>query len=98
MSHHDQSTILTALAAYDSTFTQLWADRVLVHNDLILASPPTAYLFQEAQIPAHSNTCCQLPVPPPPAPLSRSIPRGVVDKSQHSNFPHADFYRVCRNL
>jgi hypothetical protein len=37
---HRQSTILTALAAYDSTFTQLWADHVLVHNDLIWTSPP----------------------------------------------------------
>jgi hypothetical protein len=44
MSHH-QSMILTALTAYASTFTQLWADPVLVHNNLIWTSPSPAHLF-----------------------------------------------------
>jgi hypothetical protein len=88
---HCQSTILTSLAAYHSTFTQLWADRVLVHNDLIWTSPPPAHLFLQAPIPARSNPPRHMPVPSPPVPSSRSNPQGAVDKRQRTDLPRADF-------
>jgi hypothetical protein len=90
MSHH-QSTILTALAAYDRTFTQLWADRVLVHNNLIWTSPPPAQLFHQAPIPARSNPPRHMLVPSPPVPSSHSNPCGAVNKRQRTYLPPADF-------
>jgi hypothetical protein len=87
-----QSIILTAaLAAYDSTFTQLWTDRVLVHNDLIWTSPPPAHLFHQAPVPVRFNPPRRIPVPPPPAPSSHSNYHGAIDKRQRIDLPHADF-------
>jgi hypothetical protein len=88
---HRQSTILTAFAAYDTTFTQLWADRVLVHRDLIWTSPPPAHLFHQALIPVRSNPSRHIPVSSPPALASRATPRGSVDKRQRTDLPRADF-------
>jgi hypothetical protein len=88
---HCQSTILTALAAHNSTFTQLWAYHVLVHNDLIWTSPPPAHLFHQAPIPARSNPTRHMPVFSPPVSSSRSNPRGAVRKLQRTDLPCADF-------
>jgi hypothetical protein len=88
---HQQSTILTALAAYDSTFTQLWADCVLIHSDLIWTSPPPAHLFHQAPIPVRPNPPRHAPAPSPPVPSSRSNPRGAAGKRQRTDLPPADF-------
>jgi hypothetical protein len=37
-----RSTILTTLQAYDSTFHNLWSNRIMVHNNMLWTLPPPA--------------------------------------------------------
>jgi hypothetical protein len=89
--YHRHSAILIALAAYGCTFTQLWPNCVLVHNNLIWTSPSPAHLFHQAPITTYANTPCQTSLPHAPVPSSRSNSHGAVDKRQRSNCPGADF-------
>jgi hypothetical protein len=58
------STILTTLSAYDSSFQDLWSNRVMVHNDMLWTLPPPKDHF------------CPLPTPSRPArnPASSQLP------------------------
>jgi hypothetical protein len=39
------STILTTLSAFDSSFHDLWSNRIMVHNDMLWTLPPPADHF-----------------------------------------------------
>jgi hypothetical protein len=45
------STIFTTLQAYDSTFHDLWSNRIMVHNDMLWTLPPPADHFRPTNPP-----------------------------------------------
>jgi hypothetical protein len=66
---NQSSTILTTLSAYDTSFQDLWPNRVMVHNNMLWTLPPPEDHFRPlspASRPARTPAAC--PLPPFPYP------------------------------
>jgi hypothetical protein len=84
------SAFLTTLSAYDSTFHDIWSNRVMVHNDMIWTIPPPADHFRPMSpppCPAPTPTPGAAPLPHQPPYAYRNPPsRNRASKRHHKSF------------
>jgi hypothetical protein len=83
------STILTTLSAYDSSFHDVWSNRVMVHNDMLWTIPPPADHFRPMRAPprlprSQNDPSTQLP----PYPQGDRLPpnRQITAKRDRESF------------